>query len=125
MLPGALEAVAKLKPQAFPGRISPTSGRPFYEHFRTILRTEAANQPQFLSFQLGLSKPDKEFFHVALQRWKSARGVVMIGDTYKNDIRPAIELGMKTIWVLHRPEKEKRRVCRRPERQSPAPRPHV
>ncbi len=31
----------------------------------------------------------------------------MIGDTYKNDILPAIELGMRTIWVLHRPEKER------------------
>jgi FMN phosphatase YigB (HAD superfamily) len=31
----------------------------------------------------------------------------MVGDTYKNDIRPAIELGMRTVWILHRPEKEK------------------
>jgi len=32
---------------------------------------------------------------------------VMVGDTYRNDIRPAIDLGMRTVWVLHRPEKEK------------------
>jgi FMN phosphatase YigB (HAD superfamily) len=35
-----------------------------------------------------------------------AEDAVMVGDTYKNDIRPAIELGMRTVWVLHRPEKE-------------------
>jgi len=36
-----------------------------------------------------------------------AEDAVMVGDTYRNDIRPAIELGMRTVWVLHRPEKEK------------------
>jgi FMN phosphatase YigB (HAD superfamily) len=31
----------------------------------------------------------------------------MIGDTYRNDIRPALDLGMKTVWLLHRPDKER------------------
>jgi FMN phosphatase YigB (HAD superfamily) len=79
---------------------------PFYEHFRKIFLTEA-RESQFLSFRFGLSKPSKEFFRTALMGLKAdPADVVMIGDTYKNDIRPAIELGMKTIWVLHRPEKE-------------------
>jgi HAD superfamily hydrolase (TIGR01509 family) len=106
VLPGALDAVARLRaaniPRAYLSNIWP----PFYEHFRRSFETEAA-EPQFLSFQLGLHKPDKDFFHAALQRLNVPPGeIVMIGDTYKNDIRPAIELGMKTIWVLHRPEKE-------------------
>ncbi len=106
VLPGALEAVALLREadihRAYLSNIWP----PFYEHFRRSFETET-EAPQFLSFQLGLSKPDKEFFHAALRRLNvPANEVVMIGDTYKNDILPAIELGMKTIWVLHRPEKE-------------------
>lgn len=106
VLPGALEAVARLRaaniPRAYLSNIWP----PFYEHFHRAFKTEAS-EPQFLSFQLGLSKPGKDFFHAALQRLNvPANEIVMIGDTYKNDIRPAIELGMKTIWVLHRPEKE-------------------
>ena len=31
----------------------------------------------------------------------------MVGDNYKNDIRPAIEMGTRTVWVLHRPGKER------------------
>ena len=53
-------------------------------------------------------KPDKEFFLRALRTLDTPpENVVMIGDTYRNDIRPAIELGMRTIWVLHRPDKER------------------
>lgn len=53
-------------------------------------------------------KPDVKFFQQALIGLNvPAQEVVMIGDTYKNDIRPAIELGMKTVWVLHRPDKER------------------
>jgi FMN phosphatase YigB (HAD superfamily) len=106
VLPGALEAVARLRtanvPRAYLSNIWP----PFYAHFHNSFETES-DAPQFLSFQLGLSKPDKAFFHAALVKLNApANEVVMIGDTYKNDILPAIELGMKTIWVLHRPEKE-------------------
>jgi FMN phosphatase YigB (HAD superfamily) len=106
VLPGALEAVARLREanilRAYLSNIWP----PFYAHFHNCFGSEA-DAPQFLSFQLGLSKPDKAFFHAALQKLNvPASQVVMIGDTYKNDILPAIELGMKTIWVLHRPEKE-------------------
>ncbi len=106
VLPGAMEAVSRLRAadirRAYLSNIWP----PFYEHFRRSFETESG-EPQFLSFQLGLSKPDKEFFHAALRSLGVPPSeIVMIGDTYKNDIRPAIELGMKTIWILHRPEKE-------------------
>jgi HAD superfamily hydrolase (TIGR01549 family) len=106
-LPGALETIAKLEAaniqRAYLSNIWP----PFYEHFRRSFSSEA-NAPQFLSFEMGVSKPDKEFFRKALDRLKvDPKEIVMIGDTYKNDILPAIELGMRTIWVLHRPDKER------------------
>jgi FMN phosphatase YigB (HAD superfamily) len=111
VLPGALDAVARLShagvPRAYLSNIWP----PFYEHFRRSFPNEAA-APQFLSFQTGLSKPDKEFFRTALRSLSAeARDVVMIGDTYTNDILPAIELGMRTVWVLHRPEKERTSIA--------------
>ncbi|MEO5925485.1 MAG: HAD family hydrolase [Bryobacteraceae bacterium] len=106
VLPGALEAVARLRSAGIPRAYLSNIWPPFYEHFHQSFVTEAEN-PQFLSFQMGLSKPDKAFFHAALKELNvPASEIVMIGDTYKNDILPAIELGMKTIWVLHRPEKE-------------------
>ena len=45
----------------------------------------------------------------------------MVGDTYKNDIRPAIDLGMRTVWVLHRPEKEKADLIRVLNGDAPRP----
>ena len=96
---------------------------PFYAHFHNSFATEATS-PQFLSFQMGLSKPDKAFFHAALERLQvPASEIVMIGDTYKNDIRPAIDLGMRTIWVLHRPEKEREALVE--VLNNAAPRPDV
>lgn len=107
VLPGALEAVERLRAAAIPRAYLSNIWPPFYEHFRRSFTSESA-EPQFLSFQLGLSKPDPAFFHAALSSLNvPANEVVMIGDTYKNDIQPAIELGMKTIWVLHRPDKER------------------
>jgi HAD superfamily hydrolase (TIGR01549 family) len=107
VLPGAREAIECLRaarvPRAYLSNIWP----PFYERFRREFVGES-DQRQFLSFQTGLMKPDPAFFHRAIKELDSPAGeMVMIGDTYKNDILPAIQLGMKTIWVLHRPDKER------------------
>ncbi|MEP6962710.1 MAG: HAD-IA family hydrolase [Acidobacteriota bacterium] len=107
VLPGAAETIAKLAKAGVSRAYLSNIWPPFYEHFRRSFEKESAN-PQFLSFQMGLMKPDPQFFREALRRLAVPPGeVVMIGDTYKNDIRPAIELGMKTVWVLHRPDKER------------------
>ena len=34
----------------------------------------------------------------------------MIGDTYTHDILPALELGMKAVWVLARPDREAEQI---------------
>lgn len=107
VLPGALEAVARIRAAGIPRAYLSNIWPPFYAHFHNSFGTESG-APQFLSFQMGVSKPDKEFFHAALRvLQRPATEIVMIGDTYKNDILPAMELGMKTIWVLHRPDKER------------------
>ena len=52
------------------------------------------------SAELGVSKPDKEIFLQAL-RMADCRpeNAVMVGDRLDNDIRPAKELGIKTIRI--------------------------
>ena len=108
VLPGARETIQALRAAGIPRAYLSNIWPPFYEHFRQEFAEEAENQPQFLSFQTGLLKPDPAFFQHALRALEvRAQDAVMVGDTYKNDIRPAIELGMRTVWVLHRPEKEK------------------
>ena len=60
-----------------------------------------------LSFRNGIKKPDKRIFQKVLDDLSiKPEEAVMIGDTYTHDIEPAIELGLKTVWVLARPDRE-------------------
>jgi HAD superfamily hydrolase (TIGR01509 family) len=122
VLPGAREAIANLKAAGIPRAYLSNIWPPFYQRFRQEFAEEAATRPQFLSFQTGLLKPDLEFFLHAL-RVADVRpaDAVMVGDTYKNDIRPAIELGMRTVWVLHRPDKERAALVQVLNGAAPAP----
>lgn len=50
---------------------------------------------------LGVAKPDKSIFETALDMANcKAQNAVMVGDRMDNDILPAKEIGMKTIWIL-------------------------
>lgn len=52
------------------------------------------------SAEAGCAKPDLRIFQMALQKAKCEPiEAVMIGDRLDNDIVPAKELGMKTVWV--------------------------
>ena len=52
------------------------------------------------SAELGISKPDKEIFRLALAMADCRpENAVMVGDRLDNDIRPAKELGMKTVQI--------------------------
>lgn len=54
----------------------------------------------FSSAEEGISKPDIEFYRLAIKEAKcSANEALMIGDRLDNDIYPAKKVGMKTIWV--------------------------
>lgn len=54
----------------------------------------------FSSFEVGLSKPDLRLFKLALKESRSeADSSFMVGDRLDNDIFPAKEVGMRTIWV--------------------------
>jgi FMN phosphatase YigB (HAD superfamily) len=122
-LPGAAEAVAALARAGIGRAYLSNIWPPFYEHFRRAFPGEE-DAPQFLSFRMGLSKPDKRFFEEALRALQApAPQVVMIGDTYRNDILPALELGMRTVWILHRPEKERESLVA--VLNGTAPRPHL
>ena len=52
------------------------------------------------SAEAGCAKPDLKIFNLALeQAGCKPNEAVMIGDRLDNDIAPAKQLGMKTVWV--------------------------
>lgn len=52
------------------------------------------------SAEAGVAKPDKRIFELALsQAGCSACEACMVGDRLDNDITPAAEMGMSTVWV--------------------------
>lgn len=52
------------------------------------------------SAETGIAKPDPAIFRLALEQANcAAENAVMIGDRLDNDIIPAKQLGMHTIWV--------------------------
>lgn len=52
------------------------------------------------SADVGLAKPDRAIFELALQKANCpAENALMIGDRLDNDIVPAKQLGMQTVWV--------------------------
>lgn len=52
------------------------------------------------SAEEGVSKPDLKIFQAALERMGCrAENCVMVGDRLDNDIVPAKQIGMKTVWI--------------------------
>ena len=52
------------------------------------------------SAEEGVAKPDPRIFHIALIRAScTPEQAVMIGDRIDNDIVPAKQMGMKTVWI--------------------------
>ncbi len=110
-IPGAIETVKRFEAAGI--RIGYISNiwQPFYSGFEREFSEIAFKHPTFLSFRLGLSKPDPAIYQTALNAINESNAV-MVGDTYANDIAPAMRIDMKTIWLLHRPEKEKNALVR-------------
>ncbi|MCD8079837.1 MAG: HAD family hydrolase [Bacteroides sp.] len=88
----------------------------YYGNLRYVVH-EMGLAPYFLSLidstVVGIRKPDPALWKIALE--ESGYGpdeVVVIGDSMKNDIRPALELGCQVIHGTHRLEPEEDRVMR-------------
>ena len=70
---------------------------PFFEFFVHAFPTEA-RMPMLLSFQTGKMKPNLDLFF-QVKRTYASSDFVMIGDSYFNDIYPALATGMKAVWL--------------------------
>ena len=64
---------------------------------------EAQLDPVVISEQVGIRKPRREIFQVALTRLGLAPDdVVHVGDDLVADVSGAAELGMRTVWITRR-----------------------
>jgi HAD superfamily hydrolase (TIGR01549 family) len=105
---GATETVQYCKQKGLKIGLISDIWKPYYKSFEkacpkiaTLIDTAA------LSFQEGIKKPNTLLFTKALSALNTKpEETLIVGDTYKNDIEPAIKLGLRSVWILNRPDRE-------------------
>ena len=107
-IPGAVEAVRGVKKAGFKVGLVSDIWPPYY---RGVLSAcpELADLVDFagLSFREGVRKPSEVLLERTIRVLRvTPRQAWMVGDTYADDLVPAMRMGMHTVWVLNRPEKE-------------------
>lgn len=120
---GATETVLVLKRRGLRIGLLSDIWSPYFAGVeRAIPQVIAAADAVVLSFQTGLRKPVYTNFHYAAELLGAApAAAVMIGDTYKHDLLPALEIGMQTVWVLARPDREVESLLQILNGEEPAP----
>jgi HAD superfamily hydrolase (TIGR01549 family) len=105
---GAGEAVLALKRMGLRIGLLSDIWNPYYESVEKALpEVIRAADAIVLSCRTGARKPNPDNFLRALDDLDvEPSEAVMIGDTYSHDILPALELGMRAVWVLARPDRE-------------------
>lgn len=99
-LPGALDFCRTLREQGFTPAIA-TNGLPVAQRGRwERTRLNKIIPDIFISMELGIAKPRKEYFDLVLERLgvTDRSRVVMIGDSLKTDIQGANNAGLDSIW---------------------------
>jgi len=75
----------------------------FYGNLREVLHEFNLThyfQAVIESAEVGFRKPDPEIFRLAIEKTGcKPEEIVIIGDSYKNDIQPANQLGCRSIWL--------------------------
>ena len=105
---GGLEAVQFFKDAGKKIGLLSDIWAPYYRGFtRACPEISELAQVKQLSFRAGVKKPAAAFFESAIQALQAPpERILMVGDTYSNDIAPGIQQGMKTAWILARAERE-------------------
>ncbi|MBC7359024.1 MAG: HAD family hydrolase [Desulfacinum sp.] len=83
---------------------------PFLEGFRqTCSEIFRLSDFSLFSYRFGKKKPDPSVYETARRAAQEAGAgsCWMVGDSYELDIAPARKAGMKGLWILCRPERER------------------
>ncbi len=120
---GASQAVIEIKKLGLSIGLLSDIWTPYYASIeRALPEVMQAADAVALSFRTGRRKPDNaNFLRVLSDLAVEAHEAVMVGDTYEHDIRPAIEIGMHTVWVIARPDREINAITEVLNGEAPAP----
>ncbi len=109
-LDGASETVLELKARGLMiGLLSDIWSPYFASVKRALPEVMEVADAIVLSCRTGCRKPHPDnFLRVLADLGVEPSEAVMVGDTYEHDILPALEIGMRAVWVLARPDRELR-----------------
>jgi HAD superfamily hydrolase (TIGR01509 family) len=116
-IPGAAELLGGLRERGVAMAVVSNIWPPYLAGvqrcFPELFSTWVATEHQVYSYELGEMKPSPRMLETLLARCDVAPGrVVMVGDSFANDIAPAHASGVRSVWLLHRPAKEAADIAR-------------
>jgi FMN phosphatase YigB (HAD superfamily) len=122
-IPGATSLLASLKAMGVKLGLISNIWHPFYQGFcQSYPEMAGLFDYAFLSYRVGEKKPSLELYRKAVQATgRPASECWMVGDTYELDMEPARKAGMKTLWILCRPERERALLVQALRGERPAP----
>lgn len=122
-IPEAVSVLKGLKAMGIKLGIASNTWHPFYLGFtRALEEVLDLFDCSLLSYRLGCKKPSGQFYHHALNLAGVADNECwMVGDAYHHDIEPALRQGMRTIWLLKHPEREKTAIAEMLRGSKPRP----
>ena len=106
---GATQLIRSMKAHGYRLGIISNIWHPFYQGFcRKCPELVDLMDYKVLSYKVGCKKPSPHLYRWAVEEaGEPASSCWMVGDTYELDMAPARQVGMNTLWVLFRPEKER------------------
>jgi len=102
LYPDAVRAIDGLKTRGY--RVAITANQPARRHAELEalgIRVDAMG----MSDAMGVAKPDRAFFDRTLELMGSPdpASVAYVGDRVDNDVLPALEMGMRAVWLRRGP----------------------
>jgi FMN phosphatase YigB (HAD superfamily) len=122
-IPGATPLLESLKEMGLKLGVVSNTWHPLYEGFRrNCPELNGLLDYAFLSYQMGCKKPASEFYRNALHAaGEPPAACWMVGDSHELDMEPAQCEGMRTLWVLRRPEREPEALVKMLREELPRP----
>lgn len=123
-IPGTVEVLQAIKAMGIRLGVLSNTWHPLFSGFRENCPDHHRLMDHLLlSYREGSKKPSQDLFRRAVEAAGSVRAgeCWMVGDSYELDVEPARSAGMRTVWVLSAPERERDCLARVLRGEIPGP----